>query len=291
MSLLCYCVYLFLAVVIQIKKSDSSQIDNKIFDFDGYDHHKEEYSKNEDGSYVPIDPNTTTTAETEPPTTTIKQTTSKTTKKSKMKFKKGEMVDVWGSINTIDVDHRKIIINADALWTIDCSNVEDIYSLKMYAETYKDSAKYTGEVIGAFKLKFTKIDTGDQTYTIEDFKFDEYKDKYSSSDYDYNYNDSAKTDYDYNKDVKAVTDEDEKAEVITIAKDIVKENLKVPSSADFSWDFDDYFVCCSGNEYTVSFYVEAENSFGAKLKQLACVKYTRIGSYKYTYRQSDVYIG
>lgn len=273
------------------QKSDSSQLDNETYGFGGYDHHKDEYSENDDGSYVPIDPNTTTTAETEPITTTTEQTTTTTTKKPKMKFKKGELVDVWGSIDTIDVDNRKILINADALWTIDCSNVEDIYGLKMYAETYEDSIKYTGEVIGDFKLKFTKIDTSDRTYTVEDFKFDEYKDKYPSSDYDYNYKDSSTTDYDYNNDVKAVTDEDEKAEAITIAKDIVKENLKVPSSADFSWDFDDYFVCCSGKEYTVSFYFEAENSFGAQLRQMACVKYTSRGSYKYTYKKSDVYIG
>ncbi len=88
-----------------------------------------------------------------------------------------------------------------------------------------------------------------------------------------------------------LTDEDDIAEAITIAKDIVKENLKVPSSADFPRSFDDYKISCSGNKYTVGFIFEAENSFGAKLKQIALVTYTRTGSYRYTYNPSDVYIG
>ena len=85
--------------------------------------------------------------------------------------------------------------------------------------------------------------------------------------------------------------EDEIAEAVTIAQDIVKENLKVPSSADFPRSFDDYKISCSGNKYTVGFVFEAENSFGAKLKQIALVTYTRTGSYRYTYNPSDVYIG
>ena len=85
--------------------------------------------------------------------------------------------------------------------------------------------------------------------------------------------------------------EDDIAEAVAIAQDIVKENLKVPSSADFPWGFDDYKISCSGNKYTVGFIFEAENSFGAKLKQIALVTYTRTGSYRYTYNPSDIYIG
>ena len=87
------------------------------------------------------------------------------------------------------------------------------------------------------------------------------------------------------------SDEDKIAEAVVIAQDIVEENLKVPSSADFPASFDDYNIYSSGNKYTVSFYFEAENSFGAKLRQKAVVTYTRTGSYEYKYSKADVYIG
>ncbi|SNR98957.1 hypothetical protein SAMN06272737_1579 [Blastococcus mobilis] len=45
----------------------------------------------------------------------------------------------------------------------------------------------------------------------------------------------------------------------------VEDRLKAPSSADFSGYFDSY-VIQSGDEYTVSGYVDAENSFGAMLR-------------------------
>jgi hypothetical protein len=50
------------------------------------------------------------------------------------------------------------------------------------------------------------------------------------------------------------------------AEDAVKSQLKAPSTASFPW-YNDSFVTDNGDgTYTVSAYVDAENSFGAKIR-------------------------
>lgn len=60
-----------------------------------------------------------------------------------------------------------------------------------------------------------------------------------------------------------------------IAKDFVEDNLKSPSSASF-WRYDFNWSKLGYNEYYIQSFVDAENSFGAKLKaQWNCkLKYT-----------------
>ncbi|WP_438335217.1 hypothetical protein ACIR03_02835 [Clostridium cochlearium] len=74
-----------------------------------------------------------------------------------------------------------------------------------------------------------------------------------------------------------------KATLITTAKSVVKENLKAPSTAKFPWSFNEYNIKETNSEnkdmtiYYVSGYVDAENSFGAKIRsnfivEMECTK-------------------
>ena len=60
------------------------------------------------------------------------------------------------------------------------------------------------------------------------------------------------------------------------AKSYVENRLKSPKSADFP-SYSTRFVSHSGNQYTVSAYVNAENSFGANVRSYFTVTMTRNG--------------
>ncbi|MCW6111704.1 hypothetical protein [Clostridium sporogenes] len=76
---------------------------------------------------------------------------------------------------------------------------------------------------------------------------------------------------------KAIKEEN-KATLITTAQEVVKKNLKAPSTAKFPWSFDEYKIKETNSEnkdmaiYYVSGYVDAKNSFGAKLRNNFVVK-------------------
>ena len=70
-------------------------------------------------------------------------------------------------------------------------------------------------------------------------------------------------------------------DAIVVAEKIVKDNLKSPSTAKFCGN-SDYTVTCSGNTWTVKGYVDAQNSFGATLRNNFTVKFTFISSDRYT---------
>lgn len=67
-----------------------------------------------------------------------------------------------------------------------------------------------------------------------------------------------------------------------LAKSSVKNRLKSPSSAKFPFSYgsDGVSIQSSGNKYKVTAYVEADNSFGAKLKKDFVVYLTRSGTGK-----------
>jgi hypothetical protein len=61
--------------------------------------------------------------------------------------------------------------------------------------------------------------------------------------------------------------EDDRIMALTMAQGFVKDSLKSPSSASFPWDVNEYRVSSSdGIEWTVSGYVDAQNSFGAQIR-------------------------
>lgn len=63
------------------------------------------------------------------------------------------------------------------------------------------------------------------------------------------------------------------AEAFTIAEEIVEGYLKSPSTAKFC-KITEATISHAGNEYTVKGYVDAQNSFGATLRQYFTVTYT-----------------
>lgn len=79
-----------------------------------------------------------------------------------------------------------------------------------------------------------------------------------------------------------VTNDDELGTCWALAKDVVKANLKSPSSAKFPFSYgsDGVSITNSGNIYTVQAWVDAENSFGANLRSNFIVTMEKSGSGK-----------
>lgn len=73
--------------------------------------------------------------------------------------------------------------------------------------------------------------------------------------------------------------DDDKAMAITMAQHFVKDGLKSPSSASFPWSFNEYSVSQGANgRWSVSGYVDAANSFNAKIRTRWSVEMRRIGT-------------
>lgn len=60
--------------------------------------------------------------------------------------------------------------------------------------------------------------------------------------------------------------EQEKKDAYVYAREIVKEQLKVPSSAEFQKAYEVNITEVGDSKYSFSFWLEAENSFGAKVR-------------------------
>ena len=74
---------------------------------------------------------------------------------------------------------------------------------------------------------------------------------------------------------------DQEATAITLAQELVKKELKSPSTAKFPWSFSEYTVSRSGENWIVKGYVDAQNSFGAMIRSNfeACFKMKKQGIY------------
>lgn len=81
---------------------------------------------------------------------------------------------------------------------------------------------------------------------------------------------------------------DDEANAITMAQELVKKELKSPSTASFPWDFNAYTVTRKGDQFTVKGYVDAQNSFGAKLRNKfeACFTLEKVGT---KYKGTKIY--
>lgn len=72
--------------------------------------------------------------------------------------------------------------------------------------------------------------------------------------------------------------EDLTSNLVVLAQDAVKANLKSPSTAKFPWGYDQYNIkeISSGNvdakQYVISGYVDAKNSFNAEIRNRFVVK-------------------
>ena len=82
--------------------------------------------------------------------------------------------------------------------------------------------------------------------------------------------------------------EDDRANAITMAQELVKKELKSPSTASFPWDFNAYTVTRKGDQFTVKGYVDAQNSFGAKIRNKfeACFTLEMVGT---KYKGTKIY--
>ena len=70
-------------------------------------------------------------------------------------------------------------------------------------------------------------------------------------------------------------------DAITVAKKVIENQLKSPSTAEFCKSAD-FTVKCSGSTWTVSGYVDAQNGFGATIRSSFTVTFAFSGSGQYT---------
>ena len=58
----------------------------------------------------------------------------------------------------------------------------------------------------------------------------------------------------------------DKVGAFVMSKEFVIKRLKAPSTADFPWYDESFVTDLGGGEFRVSAYVDAQNSFGAKIR-------------------------
>jgi hypothetical protein len=63
-----------------------------------------------------------------------------------------------------------------------------------------------------------------------------------------------------------IEDTTNKQDAFRMSKQFVTKNLKAPSTADFPWYTESFVIDLGKGRYSVSAYVDSENSFGAKIR-------------------------
>lgn len=157
-------------------------------------------------------------------------------------------------------------------WYIDFS---DTYMMEsVWCENWINSVKYVLDdlVIDGHNITHTNENYYDSVFVVvnggEPYSgYDEYRNKVGTSG---SVSENAKDTYGHDR-----------FDAIVIAEKIVEDNLKSPSSAEFCGN-SDYSVSCTDNTWTVEGYVDAQNDFGATLRNDFVVKFTFVSSEKYT---------
>ncbi|HDK7167484.1 TPA: hypothetical protein PTV44_001324 [Clostridium botulinum] len=177
-------------------------------------------------------------------------------------------------------EYNKIFNNIQA----DAAGIEKIHKLNFIAivddKSIEDSnvtAYKRVEEDGTFHL-ITLSDAGDLKVKTKAEKEEEKKAKQVMDNANEQLKENkAKEEVEKEAKEKAIKEEN-KATLITTAQEVVKKNLKAPSTAKFPWSFDGYKIKETNSEnkdmviYYVSGYVDGENSFGAKLRNNFIIK-------------------
>ncbi|WP_204702944.1 peptidoglycan-binding domain-containing protein [Halanaerobacter jeridensis] len=74
----------------------------------------------------------------------------------------------------------------------------------------------------------------------------------------------------------------DKSEAWARALIFMKRRLKAPSTAEFPWDYDRYVTYLGSNKFSINSYVDAENSFGAKIRTHFTMELKYLGNGKWS---------
>lgn len=103
---------------------------------------------------------------------------------------------------------------------------------------------------------------------------------------------SVKVQFDYYEVMgeSSIISDEEKGFAWAVAEREVKDRLKAPSKAKFPFSYgsDGVNISKSGDTYTVKAWVDAENSYGAKLRSNFTVQFTRSGKDMYTVKSVTI---
>jgi len=84
----------------------------------------------------------------------------------------------------------------------------------------------------------------------------------------------------------------DKISAFVMAQKFVEQNLKSPGSAEYGWQTADECVTELGNgEYLVKGWVDAQNSFGAKIRNNFSLKLTYMGNDKWRCTEGPYIVG
>lgn len=84
----------------------------------------------------------------------------------------------------------------------------------------------------------------------------------------------------------------DKISAFAMAKKFVEQNLKSPGSAEYGWQRADECVTELGNgEYLVKGWVDAQNSFGAKIRNNFSLKLKYMGNYEWRCTEGPYIVG
>jgi hypothetical protein len=80
-----------------------------------------------------------------------------------------------------------------------------------------------------------------------------------------------------------------KTDAWVMAQGFVRKNLKAPATADFPWYSDEYVTDLGNQIFQVAAYVDAENSFGAKIRSKFICKVKYVGNDNWVLRDIEIY--
>ncbi len=147
------------------------------------------------------------------------------------------------------------------LATINCSNLDSLSIEEMYDFATACSYGVSGVWVEYYKQGTDTYQIFPETLSISKNGEDIHNDYYNSNSHQNAVENEGKENW-----IKVSDDSDEFKKCWILAKESVKNNLKSPSSADFPLLYDEVSIRKSGRTYIVESWVEADNSFGAHIK-------------------------
>lgn len=164
------------------------------------------------------------------------------------------------------------------------------WTLNHYMTVHTGEGKYLYSEDSAFSL------TADEYSVTVEFLQKNIWGVYAYDDYDkyYNSTSSATNNLYLNKNennFRTVSEDNENFwQALSAAQTLVKEALKTPTTAKFPKSGSEYSITCDGADYKVSGYVDAQNIYGAMLRQKWFASFTMHKAGGYNYEISNRYV-
>ena len=163
--------------------------------------------------------------------------------------------------NLFNSDYFYFVANANFAFKNYVTN-ESVFNIKNGTTLYNYNYKTQQDSDVIMEVQFLDVDTIVVTVNGETATLFRENEVVENSDSNTS---TSNTNYPNYTDVS--DEDDEYWYAVTAAQELVKDELKAPSTAKFSFDTSDYTVQRSGDQWKISGYVDAENGLGATLRE------------------------